>query len=107
MALCLAALSGQAPQPRSGGPKAQGWTPGPNDNSAGRDDAQKLAATYCPLLMFDLPKVTALSSRFDVSYARGSAPANPAQPSLPVDCETGRPVVRRTWGLGFTLGLHA
>jgi len=33
--------------------------------------------------------------RMTVSYAWGSAPADPAQSSLPAYCETGRPVLRR------------
>ena len=50
MPVCLVALSGQAPQPRSGAPKAQGLRArrGPNDNLARRDDAQTLGVAHCP-----------------------------------------------------------
>jgi hypothetical protein len=74
MPVCLVALSGQAPQPRSGAPKAQGLRArrGPNDNLARRDDAQKLGVAHYPLSdPVDLPEVTAFSSRFDAVIGAG------------------------------------
>jgi hypothetical protein len=69
MPLCLAVLNGQAPQPRSSAPKAQGLTAvarterqlsGPRRFPKPRSDVLSVAGSS-----FDLPEVTAFSSRFE------------------------------------------
>jgi len=74
MPLRSAVLSGQAPQPRERCAEGAGLdgSARPNDNLVGRDNVRNLAdSTPVAGSSFDLPEVTAFSSRFDAVIGAG------------------------------------